>query len=343
METSSMDAAAAHEQWLAQVTEEILDPDLRIVDPHHHLWVRDGVPYLLPELLADLYTGHNVVATVFAECHSMYRPSGEEAMRPIGETEFVTGVAAMSESGLFGPARACAVMFGGADLTLGAGVEPVLEAHLRASGGRFRGIRFSTGWDPSEKIRNVAPKPGMLGDPAVREGIAVLRRLGLSFDSWLYHPQLGEVAELADAFPDLTIILNHVGSPILGGPYRGKQAEVFAAWKLGIAEVAERGNVVMKLGALPIRMSGSSADRSRPPGSAEVAEAWRPWLETCIDTFGPARCMFESNFPVQRAWCSYQVVWNAFKRIAAGASASEKAELFAGTAERAYRIPPPPA
>jgi len=332
---------AAHEAWLGQVTEDILEPELRIVDPHHHLWVREGVPYLLPELLEDLYSGHNVVATVFAECHSMYRPYGEAALRPLGETAFVNGVAAMCESGAFGPARACAVMFGAADLALGAGVERVLEAHLRAAPARFRGIRYSTGWDANEKIRNVAPRAEMLRDRAVREGVAVLHRLGLSLDCWLYHPQLAEVGELADAFPGLTIILNHVGSPILGGPYRGKQDEVFATWKPAVTEVARRANVVMKLGALPIRMPGAGADRSRPPGSEAVAAAWRPWLETCIDAFGPARCMFESNFPVQRAWCSYQVVWNAFKRIAAGASPSEKAELFAGTAERAYRIAPP--
>lgn len=342
MEQSSKDAAAEHERWLAQVTEEIIDPDLPIIDPHHHLWVRNGVPYLMPELLEDLYSGHNVVATVFAECHSMYRQHGKAAMRPIGETEFVSGVAAMSESGNFGPSRACAAMFGGADLTLGAAVEPVLEAHRRASGGRFRGIRFSTGWDAHEKIRNVAPRAKMLSDASVRDGIAVLNRLGLSFDSWLYHPQLEEIADLADAFPDLTIILNHVGSPILGGPYRGKRDEVFQTWKIAVAAVAERENVVMKLGALPIRMPGSTADRSKPPGSEEVAQAWQPWLETCIETFGANRCMFESNFPVQRAWCSYQVVWNAFKRLASAASDDEKADLFAGTAERAYRVPAAP-
>jgi predicted TIM-barrel fold metal-dependent hydrolase len=292
----------------------------------------------LPELLADLYTGHNVVATVFAECHEMYRARGPEEMRPVGETEFVTGVAAMSESGNFGPARVCAVMFGGVDLTLGARVEPVLEAHLAASGGRFRGIRLSSGWDANEKIRNVAPNMEMLRDSKVREGLAVLNRMGLSFDTWVYHPQLKEVAEIAGLFPDMTIILNHVGSPILGGPYRDRRDEVFANWKAGIAEVARQDNVVVKLGALPIRMPGGTYDRTVPPGSEEVADAWRPWIETCIEAFGAARCMFESNFPVQRRWCSYQVVWNAFKRMAAAASAQEKAALFAGTAARAYRI-----
>lgn len=343
MTEDAKEAAARLEQWLAQVDEEIIEPDLPIVDPHHHLWVRNGVPYLLPELLDDLYSGHNIRATVFAECHSMYRASGDESLRPVGETEFVAGVAAMSESGTFGPSHACAVMFGGADLTLGSRVETVLESHALAAGGRFRGVRYSTGWDAHEKIRNVAPHAEMLRSAPVREALGVLQRLGLSFDTWLYHPQLEEVAEIAEAFPDLTIVLNHVGSPILGGPYRGKQDEVFAAWKEGIARVAPHENIVMKLGALPIRMPGSTADRSLPPTSEEVAAAWKPWLDHCIDAFSASRCMFESNFPVQRAWCSYQVVWNAFKRIAAGASADEKAALFAGTAERAYRIEPLPA
>jgi L-fuconolactonase len=334
--------ASAHEAWLAGLTEDVIEPELPIVDPHHHLWVRNGVPYLLRELVADLETGHNIVATVFAECHSMYRPFGPQAFRAVGESEFVAGIAAMSESGSFGESRACAVSFGGADLTLGEAVEEVLEAHRIASGGRFRGVRYSTGWDPSEKIRNVAPEPHMLRDPRVRAALGVLQRLGLSFDSWLYHPQLEEIAEVAEAFPDLTIVLNHVGSPILGGPYRGKTDEVFAQWKASIASVARHDNIVMKLGALPIRMPGSTADRSQPPGSSEVADAWRPWMDTCIEAFGAQRCMFESNFPVQRVWSSYQVVWNAFKRLAAGASAVEKADLFAGTATRAYRIAPLP-
>ena len=332
------DSGETHEKWLARLTEEIIEPEIPIVDTHHHLWIRDGAFYMLPELLADLYSGHNVVATVFAECHSMYRALGPEEMRPIGETEFVTGVAAMSDSGNFGPARVCAVMFGGVDLTLGARVEPVLEAHIAASGGRFRGIRLCTAWDASEKIRNVVPNPEMLRDSTVHEGLAVLNRMGLSFDSWVYHPQLREVAEIAALFPDMTIVLGHVGSPILGGPYRGKRDEVFANWKAGIAEVAQHDNVVVKLGALPIRLPGGTYDRTMPPGSEEVASAWRPWIETCIEAFGATRCMFESNFPVQRRWCSYQVVWNAFKRMAAAASTEEKAALFAGTATRAYRI-----
>lgn len=268
----------------------------------------------------------------------MYRRDGPGVECSLGESEFVRGQAAMSASGDFGSTRACDVMFGNVDLTLGAAVEPLLDQHIDASGGRFHGLRISSGWDADDKIHNVAPTPGLLVDPRVREALAVLSRRGLTLDCWLYHPQLGEVAEVADAHPDLTIVLNHVGSPILGGPYRGKTDEVFADWSAQIRIVAERENVFVKLGALPIRMPGFAGDRSVPPGSEEVAAAWRPWLETCIDAFGPSRSMFESNFPVQKRWCSYQVCWNAFKRIAASASAEQKFELFAGAAARAYRM-----
>jgi predicted TIM-barrel fold metal-dependent hydrolase len=326
------------DDWLAKLEEPVLEPGIPIVDPHHHLWLRNGYTYLMPELAADLNSGHNIAATVFAECHSMYRQDGPEAERSLGETEFVTGQAAMSASGGFGSARACDVMFGSVDMMLGATVEPLLEKHIAASGGRFRGVRYSTGWDAHEKIRNVAPAEAMLVDGQVKEAAAVLARMGLELDSWLYHPQLDEIAELADALPYLTIVLNHVGSPILGGPYRGKKDEVFEDWRAKIRNVGARENVFVKLGAMPIRMPDFDGDRTLPPGSEEVAVAWQPWMETCIDAFTPARSMFESNFPVQKRWCSFQVCWNAFKRIAAGASDSEKFDLFAGAAARAYRI-----
>lgn len=324
------------DDWLAKLEEPVLEPDIPIIDPHHHLWLRGGYTYLMPELAADLNSGHNIAETVFAECHSMYRQDGPEAERSLGETEFVTGQAAMSASGEFGSSRACAVMFGNVDMTLGSGVEPLLEQHIAASGGRFRGVRYSTGWDADERIRNVAPAAGMLVDDRVKQAAGVLSRMDLELDSWVYHPQLDEVAALADALPDLTIVLNHVGSPILGGPYRGRKDEVFADWRARIERVGERENVYVKLGALPIRMPGFEGDRSLPPGSEEVAEAWRPWIETCIEAFTPARSMYESNFPVQKRWCSYQVCWNAFKRISAAATDSEKANLFAGAAARAY-------
>ncbi len=325
-------------QWLAMLQEDVLEPALPIIDPHHHLWLRSGYTYLMPELAADLASGHNIIATVYAECHSMYRKDGADGQRSLGETEFVRGQAAMSNSGEFGNARACDVMFGNVDLTLGGAVEPILEQHIEASGGRFRGVRLSSGWHADDKIGNVAAQPQLLLDPRVNEAVAVVKRLGLSLDCWLYHPQIDEVAQLADAHPDLTIILNHVGSPILGGPYRGKTDDVFKQWKAAIIRLGKRDNVFVKLGALPIRMPSYEGDRSLPPSSQEVAAAWQPWMETCIEAFGPSRSMYESNFPVQKRWCSYQVCWNAFKRISAGASAAEKTDLFAGSAARAYRM-----
>tara|TARA_B110000091_G_scaffold24742_1_gene23505 strand:+ start:7428 stop:8453 length:1026 start_codon:yes stop_codon:yes gene_type:complete len=325
-------------QWLAMLQEDVLEPELPIIDPHHHLWLRSGYTYLMPELAADLASGHNIIATVYAECHSMYRKDGADGQRSLGETEFVRGQAAMSNSGEFGNARACDVMFGNVDLTLGGAVEPILEQHIEASGGRFRGVRLSSGWHADDKIGNVAAQPQLLLDPRVNEAVAVVKRLGLSLDCWLYHPQIDEVAQLADAHPDLTIILNHVGSPILGGPYRGKTDDVFKQWKAAIIRLGKRDNVFVKLGALPIRMPSYEGDRSLPPSSQEVAAAWQPWMETCIEAFGPSRSMYESNFPVQKRWCSYQVCWNAFKRISAGASAAEKTDLFAGAAARAYRM-----
>lgn len=330
--------AAPDDLWLSSLQEEVLEPELPIIDPHHHLWVRNGYTYLMPEFAADLASGHNIVATVFAECHSMYRLTGPEQTRSLGETEFVRGQAAMSASGDFGTTRACDVMFGNVDLTLGAAVEPLLEQHLEASGGRFRGVRISSGWHQDERINNVAEQAGVLLDPRVSDAVKVIQRMGLSLDCWLYHTQLDELAQLADAHPDLTIVLNHVGSPILGGPYRDRTDEVFERWKVGIARASERQNVFVKLGAMPIRMPSYAGDRTLPPGSEEVSAAWRPWMETCIEAFGVERSMYESNFPVQKRWCSYQVCWNAFKRISAGASVAEKAQLFAGAAARAYRM-----
>ena len=333
-------AGAVKDDWLAQHREDALEPALPIIDPHHHLWVTDNSRYLFQDLLADLDCGHDLRATVYAECGSMYRADGPDEWRSLGETEFVTGVAAMSASGRFGPTRVCAAMFGNVDLRLGDRVRPILESHLVASGHRFRGIRFSTAWDADERVHRVVPEPGLLADPRVRQGLSGLASLGLSLDAWVYHPQLDEVAAVADAFPGLTIILNHIGVPILGGPYAGRLDEALAAWRTGLARVAMRPNVFLKVGAIPIRLPGTPrpADAG-PPSSETVAAAWKPFVETCVELFGAQRCMFESNFPVQKRWCSYAVVWNAFKRVAAGASADDKRALFAGTAQRAYRLP----
>jgi L-fuconolactonase len=329
-----------NEAWLAQQREEIIEPELPIVDPHHHLWSHSGNVYLFPELLADLSSGHNLRATVFEECGSMYRADGPAEFRSLGETEFVTGVAAMSASGGFGPARACAAMVGNVNLMLGSRVEPILEAHLAVSGGRFHAIRFSTAWDADERVHNTVPRPEMLADPQFRDGFQYLARFRLAFDAWVYHPQLGEVAALAAAFPGTPIVLNHFGSPILGGPNAGRSAEVFAEWRAGMRALARHDNVAVKLGALPVRRSQTGSKADAPPlSSDEIATAWRPFVEVCVEQFGAHRCMFESNFPVQKRWCSYAVFWNACKRLAAGASADEKSALFSGTASRVYRLP----
>jgi L-fuconolactonase len=323
------------------MTEEIIEPDLPICDPHHHLWDFPGGRYLLPELLTDLTSGHNIESTVFVECGAFYRATGPEPMRFVGETEFVNGAAAMAASGRYGPVLACEAIVGRADLVQGAGVETVLEAHVRAGNGRFRGVRHAGAWDPSPDIRpgHTNPPQGLYARPDFREGFSRLSRLGLSFEAWQYHPQLGEVRDLARAFPETPIVLNHVGGVLGIGPYAGRRDEVFATWREGILELAKCPNVWIKLGGLGMASCGFGFNKRDPRlDSAELAEAWRPYLETCIEAFGVRRGMFESNFPVDGVSCSYPVLWNALKRVAAGCSADEKAWLFKGAARKFYRL-----
>ncbi len=327
--------------WLAMQPEEALEPELPICDPHHHLWDFQTHRYLLPDLLEDLNSGHDVRSTVFIECTAMYRASGPEELRPLGETEFVNGAAAMSASGGYGAARVCAGIVGFADLSLGARVEQVLEAHVTAGGGRFRGIRHISAFDPSGAIRrsHTNPPPQLLGEAAFREGFARLQPLGLSFDAWLYHSQIPELTELARAFPDQPIVLNHVGGPLGIGPHAGKRDEIFPQWRQAIQALAECPNAFVKLGGLGMKIIGYEFHkRPRPPGSEELAGLWRPYIETCIEAFTPERCMFESNFPVDKVSGSYNVYWNAFKRLASGASESEKAALFHDSAATFYRL-----
>jgi predicted TIM-barrel fold metal-dependent hydrolase len=327
--------------WLARHREPILEPELPIVDPHHHLWERKTHRYLLPELLADTGSGHNVVATVFVECVAMYRPDAPPEMRSLGETEFVNGTAAMSASGIYGPTRACAGIVGFADLTRGEWARPVLEAHVRVGGGRFRGIRHAAGWDASPDVgkSHTNPPQGLYRDATFRQGFAQLAPLNLSFDAWLYHPQLGDLASLARAFPSTAIVVDHVGGPIGVGPYKGKTDETYALWLAGITELAACSNVTMKLGGLGMRMGVFDFhSRAAPPSSEQLAQAWQPWIDPCIEAFGPRRCMFESNFPVDGVTTSYAVLWNAFKRLAGSASATDKDALFSETAKRVYRL-----
>ncbi|MDP6805312.1 MAG: amidohydrolase family protein [Rhodospirillales bacterium] len=336
---------ATNDDWLALTPETALEPDLAICDPHHHFWDerfdRIAPRYLLDELLDDIQGGHNVVSTVFVECHSMYRTHGPEDFKSVGETEFVTGIAAMSASGLYGNTRIAAAIVGWADLMRGQAVAPVLEAHNVASGGRLRGIRHSAAWDASDQIqRSLAhPPQGLYLDAGFREGFAELARRGLSFEAWLYHPQIPELTDLARAFPGTPIVLDHFGGPLGIGPYAGQRAEIFEQWRIDIEALARCPNVVAKLGGINMPINGFDwHDGARPPSSEELAAATAPYYEHCIEHFGVDRCMFESNFPVDKISCSYTVLWNAFKRIAAGLSDADKAKLFHDTASRVYRL-----
>ena len=339
--------------------EAILEPELPIVDPHHHLWDRRMLPpatgpehpfttaikpaqrYLLDELLADTGSGHNVIATVFLECRAFYKADGPVEMRCVGETEFVNGIAAMSASGLYGGTRACAGIVGNADLTLGDAAKPVLEAHVRAGGGRFRGVRNSASWDADTEVLGPLNRmqPGHYLRDDFRAGFRHLAPMGLSFDAWLLEPQLPDLTSLARAFPDTTIVLDHVGTPIGRGSYAGRLEERFPIWRDNIRELAKSQNVVVKLGGLAMAFCSFPSFLAEPRvPSEQLAKEWGPYIETCIEAFGPERCMFESNFPVDMGSGTYAVLWNAFKRLAAGASADEKTALFSGTAKRVYRL-----
>jgi L-fuconolactonase len=336
---------ASKEAWLNSGEEEALEPDLRICDPHHHLWDHPESRYLLDELLADT-RAHRIEKTVFVECGSMYRADGDEARRPVGETEFVQGIAAQSASGGYGAMRANAGIVGHANLLLGAAVDDVLEAHLIASPDRFRGIRHSAAWHPSDQIRrsHSAPPPHMLAEPRFREGFARLAKHGLSFDAWLYHTQLDELTDLARSYEDTTIVLDHVGGPLGIGPFEGLRDEVFPVWQHAISTIARCPNVHVKLGGLQMPICGFGwHKRPRPPSSAELVETLGPYYLHCIDAFGPDRCMFESNFPVDKASCSYSVLWNGFKRLTRGFGEGERAALFHDTAVRVYRLSAHPA
>ncbi len=328
------------EAWLALTLEDPIEPDLPICDPHHHLWGRPRGHYFLEELLKDIEGGHRIVQTVFMECRSMYRKAGPQEIQPVGETEFVQGIAAQSASGQYGTTTVAAGIVGFADLTLGAAVAPVLEAHIAASRDRFRGIRYISTWDASSDIVPSRNHPkGVLLDPKFREGFTYLQKYNLSFDSWLYHTQLMELVDLARAFPDIPIIVNHIGGPLGIGPYAGKREEVLQEWKRGITALASCPNMVMKLGGLGMEMYGFGwHQRATPPSSAELAEAMAPYYLWCIEQFGADRCMFESNFPVDKMSYSYTVIWNAFKRISEGFSPEDRSALFHNTATRVYRL-----
>ena len=323
-------------EWLAKLNEEILEPDLPIVDPHHHLWDHPGSCYLLDELLADVNSGHNIVATVFIQCGSGYRTSGPEEMRCIGESEFVRGIAQEADR-RGGKTKVCAGIVSFADLRL-PNVDAVLEGQIEAAGGRFRGIRHIAAHDPAiVGASSYVPPPGLMDDPDLRRGLKRLPAHDLTFEAWIYHPQIRTLTAVARECPEVKIVLNHIGGPLGVGPY--KRSDVFPQWRADIKALAACPNVYVKLGGLAMIVNAFDFHLAPlPPSSGEMAGAWRPYVETCIESFGADRCMFESNFPVDKGACSYPALFNAFKRLAAGASPSEKADLFAGTASRFYRL-----
>lgn len=339
-DTASSAAPAAPEPgsqaWLELVREDVVDPDAGIVDPHHHLWPPDGaLPYGPAELEADVGDGHRIEATVFMQCGAAYRSSGPEHLRPVGETEFVVQAAATTSRPLM------AGIVAHADLRLGAQLDEVLDAHEQAGRGLFRGIRHALAnarYPDTLKIPGRAPAR-LHADPAFRAGVARLGERGLTYDTWHYHEQNRDFAELARAVPGTTMVLDHFGTPLGVGPYAGKHDEIFETWRVDIAELARCENVVAKLGGLAMPDNGFGWDTAdRPPTSDELVEAQRRYYLHTIECFGPERCMFESNFPVDRFSVSYRVLWNAFKKMVADFSPDERAAMLSGTARRVYRL-----
>ena len=342
---------AINDAWLGLVKEAALEPDLPICDPHHHLWDRrDGRVdrrYMLDEILADIRgdgaggsgSGHNIRSTVFIEHLAMFRTSGPNEMKYVGEVEFANGIAAMAASGIYGSTRVAAGIVGYVDLSTGSRVAAVLEAEMDAARDRFRGVRCSGAWDPDPRIGRAA-KAGMYVDPRYREGTAEVARLGLVFDLTARFPQLAECVDLARAFPGMTVVLNHCGGVAGIGAYAGRRDEIFGVWRKGMAELAQCPNVMVKLGGLGMEYCGFGwHEQATPPTSQQMANAIRPYVEAIIEMFGADRCMFESNFPVDKVSSSYGVLWNAFKRITSGYSADDKAKLYHDTAVRVYRLP----
>lgn len=319
--------------------EPTFDPAQPIVDAHHHLYDRAGVRYLADEYSADLRSGHNVRATIFVQARAFYRTQGPEALRPVGETEFAASVAEQSVKA--GGPRLCAGIVGYADLMSGDAVRPVLEAHLAAGKGRFRGIRHILAWDADASLLNPAypTSEDMMSTAAFQAGFAHLVKLGLTFDAWLLFPQIPRLVTLARRFPEVGIVLNHCGGVLGVGSYANKRAEVFATWREAMGELSACSNVSVKVGGLGMAISGFNFDRrERSPSSVDLVNAWRPWVQSCIDLFGPRRCMFESNFPADRPSHGYGVGWNAMKRLSADLSVTERNAVFHETATRFYRL-----
>ena len=328
------------DEWRALVQEEIVEPDRRILDPHHHLWSTPSFwgKYELEDLWRDTGSGHNVEKTIFIDCHSNYRSDGPEHLRPIGETEYVAAVAEESEADDSNATIAGIVSH--ANMTLGKGVAEVLEGHEAAGKGRFRGIRHAGPHDTTGTLTNKgSPRPCPYTQSDFQEGVRTLGEMGYTYDTWHFFMQNAEYVELAKAAPDTVMILDHFGTPLGVGAYAGRQEEIYEQWAEDIAAIAECPNVNAKLGGLAMPDNGFGWDKNeRPPTSDEFAAAQRRYYLHTIECFGPDRCMFESNFPVDKLSISYQVLWNGLKKIVADFSEDEKDAMFYGTAARVYRV-----
>ncbi len=333
--------------WHAAYREDILEPALPIIDPHHHAWLDGRGRYVFDELSADVNSGHNVLATVFVQSgENMYRADGPAEMKSVGEVEFVNGIAAMAASGRIGKAQLCAGIVGYADLALGDQVQPVLDALIAAGNGRLRGIRHNMAWDESpatadhSSVNKHNPRSRQLCLNAdFQKGVARLAKCGLSFDAWMFFPQLPELMDLLRKNSETSVILNHVGGILGVGPYQGKRDEIFATWKGHMRELAAFPNLKIKVGGFGMPRCGWNFHlRDTHATSEELAAAWKPYVETTVEIFGPARCMLESNFPVDKFSCGYAVLWNAFKRLTKNYSAADKAALYKNTAAETYRL-----
>jgi L-fuconolactonase len=328
--------------WLAQAHEAAIDPERPIIDPHHHLWTdaEGRTPYLLADLWSDTGAGHRIEKTVFIECRASYRDDGPEHLRPVGETEFVTRIARASRDG--GGGAVIAAIVGHADLRQGAArLREVLQAHEAAAGGLFRGIRHAGACDPHPQALSIPGRapPGLFADADFRAGLALLGELSYSYDSWHYHHQNADFAALARAVPGTTLVLDHFGTPLGVGPYAGQREAIFSAWQRDIAAIAACPNVMAKLGGLAMPDNGYGWNlRDRPASSDELVAAQSRWYEHAIDCFGPGRCMFESNFPVDRRSLPYNVYWNAMKKIAARYDGAAQQAMFHDNAARIYRL-----
>lgn len=319
----------------------------RICDAHHHLWREPPTlawpsRYLIDDLVGNCLQTGIPMSTIFVECGIEYRTEGPEWLRPVGETEFVeSSLSYWRETGGTGSIEPCAAIVGFADLRRGVAVREVIDAHLAASPTRFKGIRYQAACDPDPGVRSAAtdPPPQLLGSPAFREGLREVVASHLVFNVWVYHPQLAEVAALADALPDLTIILEHCGGPLGLGSYAGRSEAVFAQWRPLIAELAHRQNVYVKLGALTMDLTGLAGTVSRSdPGVAEAAVLFEPWFHYLVEQFGVDRCMLECNYPFESLGLRYVDLWDAYSIIFSSYSRDERAALFSRTAERTYGV-----